>query len=68
MKNEQRPPVTKPPRPASQQKFNYEVSLDAFEVHDAAGHRHTVLSMVDTATKYHVGQQPHQLQKRVLMP
>lgn len=54
MKNEQRPPVTKPPRSASQQKFNYEVSLDAFEVHDAAGHRHTVLSMVGTATKYHV--------------
>ena len=53
-RNEQRPPVTKPPKPASQQKFNYEVSLDAFEIHDAAGHRHTILSMVDMATKYHV--------------
>lgn len=48
------PRPTKPTRPAWEQKFNYEVSIDVFEIKDALGHRHSILSMVDIATKYHV--------------
>ena len=51
---EEKANVTKPPRPAHQQRFNFEVSADVFEVHDAAGARHSVLSLVDVATKFHV--------------
>ena len=31
------------------------MSLDVFEAHDRPGGRHAVLSMVDTSTKFHVG-------------
>ena len=48
------PAVVRPTRPSFQQKFNFEVSLDVFEVHDCQGGRHAVLSMVDTSTKFHV--------------
>ena len=51
---EEKPAVTKPPRPAHQQRFNFEVSADVFEIHDAAGARHSILSLVDVATKFHV--------------
>ena len=51
---EEKPNVTKPPRPASAQRFNYEVSGDVFEVHDCEGARHSILSLVDVATKFHV--------------
>ena len=35
-------------------QFNKEVSIDVFEARDAAGGRHSVLSMVDLATHYQV--------------
>ena len=46
------PAVVRPTRPSFQQKFNFEVSLDVFEVHDCQGGRHAVLSMVDTSTNF----------------
>ena len=33
--------------------FNYEVSLDCFEVRDSGNNRHTVLSAIDLGTLYH---------------
>eukprot|EP00435_Cladocopium_sp_Y103_P052575 s19_g16.t1 len=51
---EEKPAIAKPPRPAYQQKFNYELSADVFEVHDSNGARHSILSLVDVATKFHV--------------
>ena len=33
--------------------FNYEISADCFEIHDAAGNRHTVLSVICLGTLYH---------------
>lgn len=50
---EKGPAVVRPTRPSFQQKFNFEVSLDVFEA--CPGGRHAVLSMVDTSTKFHVG-------------
>ncbi|CAE7237433.1 RE2 [Symbiodinium necroappetens] len=48
-----------PPQPSSvtsapPYQFNYEVGCDAFEVVDATGEKHTILSLVDSGTKYHV--------------
>ena len=36
------------------QRFNYEVAADVFEIHDAQNQRHSILSLVDVATKFHV--------------
>ena len=49
----------KPPQPSSvtsapPYQFNHEVGCDAFEIVDAAGGKHTILSLVDSGTKYHV--------------
>ena len=35
-------------------QFNFEVGCDAFELVDAAGEKRTILSLVDSGTKYHV--------------
>ena len=51
---EEDPAVAKPSPPSYEQRFNFEISLDAFEVHDAAGHRHTILSIIDLATRFHI--------------
>eukprot|EP00913_Durusdinium_trenchii_P018068 g16978.t1 len=42
------------PWPAHQMHFNYELSADVFEIHDCEHHRHSVLSLVDLATHFHV--------------
>ena len=54
IKNTEQPRITKLMREPHQMQFNKEVSIDVFEVHDAAGGRHSVLSMVDLATHYQV--------------
>ena len=46
----QRPNTTKMP---SKSAFNYELSLDCFEVRDSGGNRHTILSAVCLGTLYH---------------
>ena len=46
----QRPPTVKEP---SKLIFNHEVSVDCFEIHDSAGNRHTVLSMLCLGTLFH---------------
>ena len=50
-----REPVKKPPVVKEHNKmvFNYEISADCFEIHDAAGNRHTVLSVICLGTLYH---------------
>ena len=35
-------------------KFNYQLTCDAFEIVDSGGAKHTVLSLVDSGTKFHV--------------
>ena len=35
-------------------KFNFELAVDVFEVHDSKGQRHSILSMIDMATHYHI--------------
>ncbi|CAE7415150.1 RE1 [Symbiodinium microadriaticum] len=35
-------------------KFNHQLTADCFEVVDAAGGKHTILSLVDSGTKFHV--------------
>eukprot|EP00435_Cladocopium_sp_Y103_P018811 s2728_g4.t1 len=54
IKKQEQPRVTKPMREPHQMQFNKEVSIDVFEIHDAQGGRHSVLSMVDMATHYQV--------------
>ena len=49
----------KPTRPSSTTtappyRFNHQVICDAFEVIDATGGKHTILSLVDSGTKFHV--------------
>ena len=51
---DQHPRVTKETRPSSQMHFNYELSADVFEIHDSEHHRHSILSLVDLATHFHV--------------
>lgn len=46
----QHPNITKMP---NKPVFNYEVSIDALEVRDSAGNRHTVLSAVCLGTLFH---------------
>ncbi|CAE7699666.1 unnamed protein product [Symbiodinium sp. CCMP2592] len=46
-----------PPRAVAEPppfRFNHQVGCDAFEVVDAKGERHTILSLVDEGTKFHV--------------
>ena len=54
VKKVEQPRETRPLRPDHQLRFNYEVSIDVFEVHDSRGGRHAILSMVDMATRYHI--------------
>ena len=53
MKKDEAPRVVRPTKPLCEVRFNYEVSVDVFEVHDAADKRHSILSVVDTTTHYH---------------
>ena len=53
MKRDEAPRVVRPSKPSCEVRFNYEVSVDVFEVHDAAEKRHSILSVVDMATHYH---------------
>ena len=55
MQKEKEPSSVRPLKPSFQQQFNFEVSVDVFEVHDCQGHRHSILSIVDNATKFQVG-------------
>ena len=45
-----RPPIVKEP---SKMVFNHEISAGCFEIHDAAGNRHTVLSVICLGTLFH---------------
>eukprot|EP00435_Cladocopium_sp_Y103_P000814 s912_g1.t1 len=54
IKKTDRPREVKPLRPDQQLRFNNEVSVDVFEVKDSIGARHSILSIVDVATHYHV--------------
>ena len=53
MKRDEAPRVVRPTRPFCEARFNSEVAVDVFEVHDAAEKRPSVLSVVDMATHYH---------------
>lgn len=53
-KKDEAPRVVRPTRSGAENKFNYEISVDCFEIHDAAGSRHTILSAIDMATHYHL--------------
>ena len=53
MKRDEAPRVVRPTKPSCEVRFNYEVSVDVCEVHDAAEKRHSILSVVDMATHYH---------------
>lgn len=48
------PRVVKPMKENQNMKFNYEISADVFEIHDSMGQRHSILSLLDLATHYHV--------------
>ena len=52
IRDKEQPRIVKPLRELHRIKFNDEVSIDVFEVHDAVGGRHSVLSMVDVSTHY----------------
>ncbi len=52
LKKDENPRSVKPTRAPFEQKFNYEVSMDVFEVHDSQGQRHSILSLVDLATHF----------------
>ena len=54
IKSDERPKTVRPSNPYHQVKFNDELAADVFEIVDAKGARHGVLSMVDMATRYHV--------------
>ena len=49
-----RPPPPSSVATAPPYKFNHQLSCDAFEIVDSAGAKHTVLSLVDLGTKFHV--------------
>ena len=51
---EQDPAVARPMKPSFQQVFNYELAADVFEIHDSEDRRHSILSMVDMSTHFHV--------------
>ena len=53
MKRDEAPRVVRPTKPSCEVRFNYEVSVDVFGVHDAAEKRRSFLSVVDMATHYH---------------
>ena len=53
-KKDEKPRVVRPTRTGAENKFNFEISADCFEVHDASGGRHTILSLIDMATHYHL--------------
>ena len=52
IRDKEQPRIVKPLRELQRIKFNDEVSIDVFEVHDAVGGRLSVLSMVDVSTHY----------------
>ena len=53
-KKDEKPRVVRPTRSGAENRFNFEISADCFEVHDASGGRHTILSLIDMATHYHL--------------
>ena len=52
LKREKEPSSTRPTPEAL--NFNEELTCDVFEVKDASGQRHSIMSLVDLATHYHV--------------
>ena len=54
IKSDERPRTVRPSNPCHQVKFNDELAANVFEITDAKGARHSILSMVDMATHYHV--------------
>ena len=54
IKPNDRPRVVKPTKENQVMRFNYEISADVFEIHDSQGQRHSILSLLDLATHYHV--------------
>ena len=52
IKDREQPRAVKPMRELQRIKFNDELSIDVFELHDAVGGRHSILSMVDLSTHY----------------
>ena len=54
MKSDERPRSVRPVNPCHQIKFNDELAADVFEIVDVKGARHSILSLVDMATHYHV--------------
>ena len=54
LKNEEAPRSTAVTKEPHKLRFNHEVSVDVFEVKDAGGARHSVLSIVDLASRFQV--------------
>lgn len=54
VKSDERPRTVRPANPCHQMKFNDELAADVLEVVDVKGARHSILSLVDMATHYHV--------------
>ena len=54
MKSDERPRTVRPINPCHQIKFNDELAADVFEVVDCKGARHSILSLLDMSTHYHV--------------
>ena len=54
MKKEETPRPTALTKEPHKLKFNHEISVDVFEVKDAGGSRHSILSIVDLASKFQV--------------
>ena len=54
IKPNDQPRVVKPTKENQMMRFNYDISADVFEIHDSQGQRHSILSLLDLATHYHV--------------
>lgn len=53
-KKDDHPRIVKPTRPDAKMKFNHEISVDVFEIHDAKEQRRSILSVLCLAARYHV--------------
>jgi len=53
-RKEEAPRSVRPTRSKAELKFNYELAVDVFEVTDSKDQRHSILSMIDMATHYHI--------------
>ena len=54
VKSDERPRTVRPTPPLQNIRFNEELAADVLEVIDSKGARHSVLSLVDMSTHYHV--------------